>query len=94
MWHRRVDGRDKPGHDDGIRARIFAPFIVDQEPLETIMINLATPEIWFVCGSQHLYGPGPLKQVAANAREIAGALTKSPKLPLKTPLEGPESALP
>ena len=39
---------------------------------------LASPEIWFVCGSQHLYGPGPLKQVAANA------LGASKKLPLKT----------
>jgi L-arabinose isomerase len=48
------------------------------------MINLATPEIWFVCGSQHLYGPGPLQQVAADARDIAGALADSPKLPLKT----------
>ncbi|MGY8717929.1 MAG: hypothetical protein ACKVI3_09130, partial [Verrucomicrobiia bacterium] len=28
---------------------------------------LPSPEIWFVCGSQHLYGPGPLKEVAANA---------------------------
>ena len=43
------------------------------------MIDLATPEIWFVCGSQHLYGPGPLEQVAANAREIAGALADSPE---------------
>ncbi|MGO8799727.1 MAG: L-arabinose isomerase [Roseiarcus sp.] len=48
------------------------------------MINLASPEIWFVCGSQHLYGPGPLNQVAADARQIAGALAASPKLPLKT----------
>ena len=48
------------------------------------MIGLATPEIWLVCGSQHLYGPGPLEQVAAHAREIAGALADSPKLPLKT----------
>ena len=48
------------------------------------MIGLATPEIWLVCGSQHLYGPGPLEQVAAHAREIAGALGASPKLPLKT----------
>ncbi|HWA27274.1 MAG TPA: L-arabinose isomerase [Lacunisphaera sp.] len=45
---------------------------------------LATPEIWFVCGSQHLYGPGPLKQVAANAREVADALAASKALPLKT----------
>jgi L-arabinose isomerase len=43
---------------------------------------LATPEIWFVCGSQHLYGPGPLQQVAANARQIAEALDASKKLPL------------
>ena len=48
------------------------------------MINLATPEVWFVCGSQHLYGPGPLQKVAADAREIAKALADSPKLPLKT----------
>ena len=41
------------------------------------MIDLATPEIWLVCGSQHLYGPGPLQQVAAHAREIAGALASS-----------------
>ncbi len=38
------------------------------------MIALANPEIWFVCGSQHLYGPGPLKEVAANAEEVAKAL--------------------
>ena len=45
---------------------------------------LASPKIWFVCGSQHLYGPGPLKQVAANARKVAAALAASEKLPLKT----------
>ena len=48
------------------------------------MIDLATPEVWLVCGSQHLYGPGPLQQVAAHGREIAGAFAGSPKLPLKT----------
>ena len=48
------------------------------------MQHLATPEIWFVCGSQHLYGPGPLRQVAANARTVAAALAASPRLPLKT----------
>ena len=45
---------------------------------------LASPEIWFVCGSQHLYGPGPLKQVAANAQKVAAALAASKQLPLKT----------
>ncbi len=48
------------------------------------MIDLATPKVWLVCGSQHLYGPGPLQQVAAHAREIAGAFAGSSKLPLKT----------
>ena len=45
---------------------------------------LASPEIWFVCGSQHLYGPGPLKQVAANAQAVADALAAAKTLPLKT----------
>jgi L-arabinose isomerase len=48
------------------------------------MKHLAQPEVWFVCGSQHLYGPGPLKQVAAHARTVAGALAASKRLPLKT----------
>jgi L-arabinose isomerase len=48
------------------------------------MINLAAPEVWLVCGSQHLYGPRPLQQVSANAREIANAFAASRKLPLKT----------
>ncbi|MGK2925709.1 MAG: L-arabinose isomerase [Lysobacterales bacterium] len=33
--------------------------------------------IWFVTGSQHLYGPKVLKQVAQNSKEIAAGLTAS-----------------
>ncbi|MCU0407948.1 MAG: L-arabinose isomerase [Bacteroidales bacterium] len=40
-------------------------------------------EIWFITGSQHLYGPATLKQVAADSGIIAGALDKSPQIPLK-----------
>ncbi len=47
------------------------------------MKNLAPSEIWFVCGSQHLYGPGPLKQVAANARTVAAALDASKHQPVR-----------
>jgi L-arabinose isomerase len=47
------------------------------------MKNLASPEIWFVTGSQHLYGPGPLKQVAANSKKIAYTLGASKRIPLK-----------
>lgn len=46
------------------------------------LVALATPEIWFVCGSQHLYGPGPLKQVAVNAQAVADGLVSSKRLPL------------
>ena len=41
---------------------------------------MKTPEIWFLTGSQHLYGPETLKQVAANSQAIAGSLGE--KLPL------------
>ena len=47
------------------------------------MKNLVTPEIWFVCGSQHLYGPGPLEQVAGNARAVAAALDAADAIQLK-----------
>jgi L-arabinose isomerase len=47
------------------------------------MKNLPTSEIWFVCGSQHLYGPGPLKQVAANAKEVAESLSAAKGIPYK-----------
>ncbi len=48
------------------------------------MPSIPQPEIWFVCGSQHLYGPGPLQQVASNAQEVARALSAAKALPLKT----------
>ncbi len=47
------------------------------------MKNLPTPEIWFLCGSQHLYGEGPLKQVAVNAQAVADGLAKSKHLPCR-----------
>jgi L-arabinose isomerase len=47
------------------------------------MKNLPVSEIWFVCGSQHLYGPGPLKQVADNAQQVADALSSSERIPYK-----------
>ena len=40
-------------------------------------------EVWFVVGSQHLYGPEALAQVADNGRFIANALDNSGKLPVK-----------
>ena len=42
-----------------------------------------TAEVWFVTGSQHLYGSETLKQVAADSVEIAGALSASLHIPAK-----------
>ena len=40
-------------------------------------------ELWFVTGSQHLYGEGPLAQVAANAQKIADSLAANESLPVR-----------
>jgi len=47
------------------------------------MEKLKTKEIWFVTGSQHLYGPETLKQVASDSAKIASTLDKSPKISQK-----------
>ncbi|MDR0533647.1 MAG: L-arabinose isomerase [Verrucomicrobiales bacterium] len=47
------------------------------------MNNTSPTEIWFLTGSQHLYGPETLKQVAANSEHIVRALNKSKLIPLK-----------
>jgi L-arabinose isomerase len=47
------------------------------------MNKLKSKEVWFVTGSQHLYGPQTLKQVAADSAKIAAALDKSPKISRK-----------
>src|SRR5277367_6238963 len=47
------------------------------------MIHLGELEAWFVAGSQHLYGPGPLKIVETHTHTIAQALGASPEIPLK-----------
>ena len=47
------------------------------------MINLKKKEVWFITGSQHLYGDETLQQVAAHSKEIAGSLNDSPQIPVK-----------
>lgn len=59
------------------------------------MIDLKKLEVWFVTGSQHLYGEETLKQVAAHSQQIAKELDASSVIPvnvifkpvLKTPEE-------
>jgi L-arabinose isomerase len=47
------------------------------------MTNSADLEIWFVTGSQHLYGPEALAQVAAHSQEIAAFLNAEKAIPFK-----------
>ncbi|RXH54771.1 L-arabinose isomerase [Granulicella sibirica] len=46
------------------------------------MTKLKSLEVWFVTGSQHLYGPEALAQVAANARVVAESLAKEAAIPV------------
>jgi L-arabinose isomerase len=65
------------------------------------MIDLKQFEVWFVTGSQHLYGPETLEQVAEHSRTIARALGDAAAIPvrvvfkpvLKTPDEIAQLAL-
>ena len=47
------------------------------------MIELKGYEVWFVTGSQHLYGPKTLEQVASDSREIAKTLDSSTEIPVQ-----------
>ncbi len=46
------------------------------------MINLKALEVWFVTGSQHLYGEETLKQVAEHSQVIAKSLNASTSIPV------------
>jgi len=47
------------------------------------MYILNNKEVWFVTGSQHLYGPDTLLQVAADSKIISQALDDSQKIPVR-----------
>jgi len=43
---------------------------------------MSTPTLWFITGSQHLYGPETLRQVAVNSQAITASLGAKLPLPL------------
>ena len=47
------------------------------------MLDLKSYQVWFVTGSQHLYGPKTLEQVARDSRQIAGFLGESAEIPVQ-----------
>ena len=46
------------------------------------MDNLKSLELWFVTGSQHLYGDETLKQVAEHSQQIAASLNSATQIPV------------
>jgi len=47
------------------------------------MVDLKTFEVWFITGSQHLYGEETLKKVAEHSQEIAKGLDADPQTPVR-----------
>ena len=47
------------------------------------MIDISKKEIWFVVGSQNLYGEETLRQVAVHSQEIAKGIDASSSVPVK-----------
>ncbi len=47
------------------------------------MISLKEYEVWFITGSQHLYGEETLKQVAEHSQQIAKGLDAAKQIPVK-----------
>jgi len=47
------------------------------------MINLKKFEVWFVTGSQHLYGEETLRQVAVHSKKIAASFNESKNIPVQ-----------
>ena len=45
-------------------------------------MDLKTLEVWFVTGSQHLYGEAALRQVAENSRQVVAGLNAGGRLPM------------
>lgn len=47
------------------------------------MINLKNLEVWFITGTQDLYGAETLKQVALHAQQVAASLDAAPAIPVR-----------
>src|SRR4051812_2973497 len=50
-------------------------------------MKTAPAELWFVVGSQHLYGPEAIRQVAEHSKQMVQALNDSKRIPLNLVLK-------
>jgi L-arabinose isomerase len=51
--------------------------------MKTMINSLNHYEVWFITGSQHLYGEETLNAVAEHSRQIAGALNDAPQIAVR-----------
>ena len=58
-------------------------FTIDDSRKIINMKNLKELEVWFVTGSQHLYGEETLKKVAEHSQTIAKSLNDTNKFPYR-----------
>src|SRR5690348_5786630 len=65
--------RDRPDEIPSERGTVDTGGVVVHERQQ--------PQIWFLTGSQHLYGPDTLAQVAEQSRTVRDLLTQSGELP-------------
>ena len=47
------------------------------------MLDIGANEVWFVTGSQHLYGPDTLRTVADDAAAMVAGLDAASAIPVK-----------
>jgi len=59
------------------------PITDNNKPTRKPMIEIGNKEIWFITGSQHLYGKETLSQVAINADIIVKELNASTVIPIR-----------
>jgi L-arabinose isomerase len=51
--------------------------------MSSILPDLREYEVWFLTGSQHLYGEDTLRQVAAQSQQVCNLLQEAPEVPVR-----------
>src|SRR5215217_1376584 len=58
------------------------PFLINFN-IPTPMLDFKQFDIWFITGSQHLYGEETLRQVDEHSQAIAASFDQSPQIPVR-----------
>lgn len=75
--------RGSGSSQSGFRARIIRRWMNAHIIGICAMIDYTNLEVWFITGSQHLYGPETLEQVDRDSRAIVDGLNASEAIPIR-----------